>query len=133
MCVLSCLHFSSASRPVLHRCPFLRQHQPLFEPHVRAQLVCLSSVHHTPGPPFPTRCLLCQWEHQGRGRARVRLKDFSAVMWNILWNLAFISIQSLLWGCFMAFLLFHIFDLYLFVWPPIVITLTTLQWSPIGK
>lgn len=113
MRVLSRLRSSSASRPVLHRCPFLWQHQPLSEPHVRAQLVCLSSVHHTPGPPFPTRCLLCQWKHQGRGRARVSLEDLRCE-----------TSRSV---CFSHPHRFRL--LYLFLQTLVAITMVTLQWS----
>lgn len=63
-----------AWRSVLHRCPFLWKRQPLPEPHVRAELVCLSSLHDTPGPSIPTHRFLRQWKHQGWGRARVNLQ-----------------------------------------------------------
>ncbi len=71
-------HLSSlpATRSILHRCPFLWKHQPLPQSHVRAQLVCLSSVHDAPGPSFPTHCLLCQWKHHGWRGARVRRSVF---------------------------------------------------------
>lgn len=63
----SVFHLSSlpATRSILHRCPFLWKHQPLPQSHVRAQLVCLSSVHDAPGPSFPTHRLLCQRKHHG--------------------------------------------------------------------
>lgn len=76
--VLFSFYLSSfpATRSILHWCPFLWQHQPLPQSHVRPQLVCLSSVHNAPGPSFPTHCLLCQWKHNGWRGAWVRLFFF---------------------------------------------------------
>lgn len=62
---------------LLHWCSFLWKYQSLPQPHVRAQLVRLSSVHETPGPALSTHCLLCQWKHQSWRGAWVSFSYFN--------------------------------------------------------
>lgn len=58
-------------RGVLHRCPFLWQHQPLYKPPLRAKPHPGASLHVASGPPLSQDRLLQHEAYRSRRRNRV--------------------------------------------------------------